>query len=482
MAYSYIASLLGYMAIILGISMGIPAAIEFVEGGPDVLVFTYTSVGVLFVASLVVLSQRHEKMQLLSIRDAFLLTSAVWFVSIIIGCIPLRFGSLDLSWTDALFQSTSMLTTTGANLILNLDYTSHGILFWCSLMQWLGGKGIILMTLLFLPSLRVGGMQLFHTESSDKSEKIVPRMTHMAFIIFAIYVALTSLCSLLLWFAGFTGFDAICHGMTTISTGGFSTWDNSMKHPHSLLVECLVSVFMILGACPFILYASAYQNGIKKFFKDYQVRGLLLTIFFFSLMLSVWRYTNVDINFVECFVGSLFNITSAITTTGYVSSDYGQWGGLALIVFFILPFVGGCSGSTSGGIKIVRVQILWFAMLSQLKKLRHPHGVFAIKYNGQTVSDGVLLSVCSFCALFLLTFAIMSIGVGLSNLDFITSISASISVLTTLGPGLGDVIGPSGNYESLSDGVKWWLSLGMIMGRVELVSIVLLLLPSFWEG
>jgi len=479
--FSYIFYLASWLVFIVSGGMLVPAFIEWLYQGDDGWIFMGCSIGMTFLCALIICVTRPREKQPLSIQDAFLLTVIAWLASILIASLPLTFGSLELPFVDAFFQASSMLTTTGSNVILELSKCSKGILLWCSILQWLGGKGIILMALILMPVLRIGGMQLFNTESSEKSEKFLPRVTQIASFIFLIYTLLTILCAGLLWGLGFSFFDAVCHGMTTLSTGGFSTWDTSIQKVDSLWVQFVMTIFMYLGGCTFFIIAETMHGKLGTFFKDDQIRAFTGIILVTACIVGVWRYMTGDDDILYVFIESLFNITSVITTTGFVSADYTLWGTLAMMVFFFLPFIGGCTGSTAGGIKVFRFQILVKAALTQLKKLRRPHGMFTPTYGGRVISQSVFNSIVSFFVFYVLTFVILCLIVSTAGLDFITTISSVSASLTNLGPGLGDIIGPSGNYDGLDNYIKWVLSFSMIMGRIELVGILVLFMPSFWK-
>jgi trk system potassium uptake protein TrkH len=349
------------------------------------------------------------------------------------------------------------------------------------MLEWLGGIGIVVMALTVMTELRIGGLELFQSESSDKSEKLLPRVRQIAKTIFTLYIVLTILCFTALYLAGMRGFDAFCHTLTCVSTGGFSNYDDSIGHFNNPAIELIIIIFMFIGGCSQLLFARTFFG--KSFFiiKDSQfkayVKGILLVI----LATMAWRLVTTDTDPIQVVIKTLFNITAIFTTTGYISEDYTTWGPFAIVLFFFLPFIGGCTGSTTGGIKIYRFQVLWSIAETQLKKLRRPHGVFIPKFNGKRLSEDLFSSVAGFVILFILSFVGLALVLAILGVDFLTSMSASASVLTNLGPGLGDIIGPTGNYGSLSENVKWCLMIGMIMGRLELLTIYVLFLPSFWK-
>ena len=335
------------------------------------------------------------------------------------------------------------------------------------MLEWIGGIGIIVMALAILPFLNIGGMQLFRTESSDKSDKIIPRTKQLSLMITLIYISLTIICSILLYKSGMTLFDAILHGMTTISTGGFSTHNQSIGYFNSFKIEIIIVFFMFICAIPLPLHIKIIKGEIRDTFSDHQVRLFSIILISSIFITTLWLNKNLSLPFLESFRLSLFNVTAILTTTGYASSDYSLWGEFIITLAFVLCIIGGCTGSTSGGIKIFRLQILYKVAQYQILKLIHPHGVYKIKYNNTVLSDPVITSVLSFLILFCVCFIIISLALSFTGLDFITSLSGAAASLTNIGPGLGKIIGPSGNYASISDSAKWILSFGMLLGRLE---------------
>jgi trk system potassium uptake protein TrkH len=480
--YSGIFVLTGWILLVIAIAMLFPMAIDWFMGNADAGIYATTSIFLLLFSSLIIIFNKSQESPQLSIKEAFVMTGLVWGACIFAASFPFVFGSLGLSWTDAIFQVTSMTTTTGANLILDLEGTPSGTLFWCCLLQWLGGQGIIIMALVFLPILRIGGMQLFAMESfSEKTDKFLPRVPQIAFRAFCVYIILTFVCAGMLWGSGFSVFEAICHAMTTLSTGGFSLWDDSITHVNSLWVQFVITLFMYAGGCTFFMFTLLATSSPVSFFRNSQIKTFTKFIMGFSVLIALGRVLDENIPWNIAFVESFFNVTSAITTTGFMSSDYTQWGPTALVVITFLPFIGGCTGSTAGGMKVFRIQLLWNMVISQLKKTRRPHGVFPLMYDGKPVSEAVMGSVSSFFALFIMTYAILSVVLGILGMDFVTATTGAATMLTNFGPGLGDIIGPTGNYAPLPDDVKWVMCGGMILGRLELIPILILCMPFFWK-
>ena len=473
--------ILGFLLTTLAVMMMVPAAVDIFADNPDWQVFAAAGGVTLFVGVSLSLTSRTGGAKL-SVRQAFILTTLSWVVLTVFAALPFAFSQLELSFTDAFFEAMSGITTTGATVIVNLDTAPPGLLLWRSLLQWLGGIGIIVMALAVLPLLRVGGMQLFHMESSDQSDKALPRTAQIAAAIVVIYLALTVIWSGALWLAGLSGFDAIAHAMTTIATGGFSTHDASLSYYDSAVVEAITTVGMILGSLPFLLYLLALQGRVGALFKDSQVQWFFKVLVVVILFVAGWLWLVNDVDPLNSIRLSSFNVVSIMTGTGYVTDGFDEWGTFAIPVFFFLMFIGGCAGSTTCGIKVFRFQILYAAAKTQFENLSQPHGVFIPYYNGKPISDEVMKSVLSFFFVFGMTFALLAIGLAFLGLDFLTSVSGAASAIANVGPGLGSVIGLEGNYLLLPSSAKWLLAIGMLLGRLELFTVMVLLTRAFWRA
>ena len=350
-------------------------------------------------------------------------------------------------------------------------------------MQWLGGIGIVVMAITILPLLKVGGMQLFKMEGPDSTEKILPRTIEVATIIISTYIILTLMCGFFYWIFGMTIFDSVSHAMTTIATGGFSTHNDSIGFFKSSNIEMVASIFIILGSIPFISYLKFTQGNKKVFFQDVQIRGLIyLLLISIIIMFLYLLLINDESSLFDKIRISSFNVISILSGTGYVTDDFGLWGKFSLIFFLALMFIGGCAGSTACGIKIFRLQMLLIFLKNQIKRIISPNSVIITKYNNQKISDNFINSVIIFIFTFLFIFLIIAMLLSISGLDFITSISGAASSISNVGPGLGDIIGPNGNYKDIPDTSKWILSAGMLLGRLELFAVLVLFFPSFWRG
>lgn len=472
---------IGVLLIILGAFMLIPFFVQFIYGEEN-NTFLSSATVTAFIGILLVLTNLEENRKL-NLQQAFLLTTLSWLSIAIFGCIPFLLSNLNLSLTDSFFESMSGITTTGSTIITNLDNAPKSILIWRAILQWLGGIGIIVMAITILPLLNIGGMQLFRMESSDTTEKILPRTREVTLIISIIYLTLTLVCGAAYWFVGMNIFDSIAHSMTTIATGGFSTHSSSIGYFHNPKIEIISIIFIILGSIPFIAYLKFVKGDKKIFLKDSQIKGLVYILIISILLMFLYlMLSNKEYSFLDNLRISAFNVVSILSGTGYVTSDFSLWGKFPLIFFLFLMFIGGCAGSTTCGIKIFRFQILGHFILSQIKKLVYPHGVFSIKYNNEKINDTFIYSIITFIFLYFFIFFILAALLSVNGLDFITAISGSASAISNVGPGLGDIIGPNGNFSDLPNFSKLSLSLGMLLGRLELFAVLVLFFPAFWKN
>lgn len=414
-------------------------------------------------------------------RQVFLVTVSSWVVVPAFGALPLIL-SKHMTIADGIFESVSGMTTTGSTVLTGLDTTAPTVLLWRSMLQWLGGIGIIGMAAAVLPLLKVGGMRLFRTESSDWSDKALPRARQILKLLLWSYIILSVVCTLAYRAAGMSWFDAVNHMMTTLSTGGFSTSDDSMGHFHSRTILWISTTFMAIGGMPFILFARFLSKPDFKVFKDDQVIAFLKLLGISSFTLAAYLVWHDHMSPFDALTHAAFNITSIVTTTGYVSQDYTTWGSFAIAMFFFLTLVGACSGSTAGGIKIFRFQLCFIFLHEHLTRLIHPHVVIAKRYNGRPLPDDIVNSAVAFAFVFFLTLAIATLILGLLGTDLDTSLSAAATALTNVGPGLGNIVGPAGNFSSLPSTAKFALSATMIFGRLELLTVIVVFTPGFWRG
>ena len=481
MKFEPVINLIGLLLCTLSVFMLIPAIVDFLLNSSDWPAFLASSFITLFVGAGLYLSSRGNKSEHLELRQAFLLTNFAWISISVFGSLPFLFSELNMSLIDAIFESTSGITTTGATVILNLEQTSSGILLWRALLQWLGGIGIIVMAIAILPILSIGGMQLFKTESYETPDKVVPRAAIFASGISIIYATLTLIWTLMLWSVGMPIFDAIAHSMTTLATGGYSTKSNSLAAFQSVYIELIITFGMIVGSLPFVHYLSITKNGWKNLIKDDQVKWFLILVIILVFLVTLNLYFQ-GANILDSMRLALFNVVSILTGTGFGTADFSQWGGFVTTLLLMLMFIGGCAGSTTCGLRMARIQVLFANAKTQIYKLLSPHAVVVPYYNKKPIPDTVAESVMGFFFLYILAFAIISCLLGSLGLDFITSISGAASAIGNVGPGLGEVIGPTGTFNSIPDLGKILLCFGMILGRLEIFAILVMFSPSFWKN
>ena len=469
---------LGILQIILGASMFVPIIVQFIYSEIDSSFFGASIVTIVFGALFFLANIDHDRK--VNLQQAFLLTALSWLSVAVFGSLPFIFSSMEMSITDAFFESMSGITTTGSTIISNLENAPKGILLWRAILQWLGGIGIIVMAITLMPIMNVGGMQLFKISSNDSSEKILPKSKEIALRLIYIYSALTAVCAISYWVFGMGKFDSLTHSMTTIATGGFSNYNQSIGYFNSIYIEISSMIFIILGSIPFIAYIK-FLNGNKKIFtNDTQIKSFLKIIILSVIILSFYLVLTNNENY--SFRSIFFNTISILTGTGYVNAEFDSWGSFPIIIFLTLMFIGGCAGSTTCGVKIFRIQILYLFILNQLKKIIYPKGVFLIKYDQNSVDEKFVASIISFIFFYFVIFFILAALLSLTGLDFITALSGAATSISNVGPGLGPIIGPNGDFSSLPDISKWVLSVGMILGRLELFAILVLFLPSFWKN
>lgn len=463
----------------MAISMVLPMMADLYFGHQDWKIFFISIVVTAFFGGSLILTNNSKNIEI-NTRQAFMLVFVTWLGLAVFAAIPFTASELEMSFTDSFFEAMSGITTTGSTVIVGLDNAPPGILLWRAILQWLGGIGIILMAMSILPFLNVGGMQIFKTELSEE-EKVLPRAAQLASSIGMIYIGLTFLCIICYMFSGLETFDAIAHAMTTISTGGYSTFDSSFSHYHETIWPELVAIiFMLIGGMPFVLYLKAVRGNLRPFFIDTQVRWFLSFVLVVTTILTGYLVIHNDVEFIEALRRSAFNVVSVITGTGYANGDYNSWGSLPIAIFFFIMLVGGCAGSTSCGIKIFRFQVLFSIATTQVKKLLYPHGIFIPHYNGKPIPPDIPTSVMGFFFLYMFSCAIIAVALSFVGMDFLEAMSGAVTAVSNVGPGLGE-IGPNGNFKELSDSAKWILSGGMLLGRLEIFTLLVLVTPHYWK-
>ncbi|GHG90768.1 Trk system potassium uptake protein [Pseudodonghicola xiamenensis] len=454
---------------------------DFAEGRGEWHVFFQSALLTVLAGGALALSCMNGVGEGLTIQQTFLLATGVWVALPLFGAIPFMLGETELRFVDAFFEAMSGMTTTGSTVITGLESLPKGILLWRAILQWLGGIGIIVVAMVFLPELKVGGMQIFQSEAFDTMGKILPRATAIAGQISTIYIGLTVVCMLAYLGLGMSFFDALSHALTTCSTGGFANYDSSFAQ-FSGPAEYVASLFMILAALPFVRYVQLLNGDAKPLFRDSQVWTFLATIGVLVLITTLVLTSIFPHHWEQAFREALFNITSIISGTGYASVDYMTWGSFLVMLFFFIGLIGGCAGSTACSVKIFRYQILFSSIAVQIRRIRQPHGMFAPRFQGRLVSADVLNSVISFFMFFVVSLGVFAWGLAMTGLDMTTSISGAATALANIGPGLGDKIGPAGNFAGLNDPAKWILSIAMLVGRLELMVVYTVLTLRFWRA
>lgn len=472
--------IIGWIVVFFGSAMTFPILLEILDASDLSYQIIFSMVATLFAGAVLILTCANRAREGLSIQQTFYLTTGIWFILPLFGALPIYLALGELRFLDAFFEAVSGLTTTGATILSDLDTMPRGILLWRGMLQWAGGIGIIIFAMVFLPELRLGGMQIFRSEGFDTLGKILPRAVEIARSISVIYLGLTFVCAVAYLAAGLDPFTAMVHAMTTIATGGFANFDLSFTELGQG-VEYTAIIFMILAALPFLRYVQLLSGANSNIFGDAQVRGFLGVICLLGLLcvaIAAGHYEDFEIAFRK----GLFNATSLLTGTGFASADYTNWGDFAIIVLFSAGLIGGCAGSTSCSIKVFRFQILFGAIRVQLQRIEQPSGVFYPKYQGRRVSEEVIKSVIAFFILFILSFCVLALGLSLTGLDLMTSISGSAAALSNIGPGFGSEIGPMGNYAGLNDMAKILLIMGMLVGRLEMLAVFVFFTRAFWSA
>ncbi|WP_411891725.1 TrkH family potassium uptake protein [Yoonia sp. SDW83-1] len=472
---------IGLLVASLGLTMLAPLVADLLAGNDHWFVFFESAVITVLTGGLMAIACANGVTAGLSLRQTFLLTSLVWLTLPVFGAIPFVLGATEASFTDAFFEAMSGLTTTGATALRGLENLPDGLQLWRGILQWLGGVGIVVVAMVFLPELRVGGMQIFRSEGFDTSGKILPRAGEIASRISVIYVGLTIACALAYSATGMNPFDAMVHSMTTVSTGGMANYDASFGI-FGAGVHYVAIVFMILAALPFVRFVQLLAGTAQPLFRDRQIRGFMLTLAFSVLLVASWLWGRGGAVTEGTFRDALFNVTSIMTGTGYASADYMGWGTFPVAMFFFIGLIGGCAGSTSCSVKVFRYQLLFAAVKSQIRQIHSPHGIFTPRYDGRPISDDVMNSVIAFLVAFILSLGITSVLLGMTGLDFITSVSGAAAAIANIGPGLGLEIGPAGNYANINDTAKWILAIAMFVGRLEIMVVLTILSIKFWRN
>jgi len=465
------------LVLVLAAMMMIPALVELSLGADHAHEYLACVAVPAFLGVTALLASRGGPLRL-GVREAYMLTSGVWFVLPLAAALPFMWTTPSLSLTDAYFEAVSGLTTTGSTVIVGLEGLAPGILLWRSLLQWVGGIGIVVMAVAVLPLLKVGGMQLMSRESSDTSDKILARPRELATWLLGVYIALTLMAAAGYELAGMSGFDAVNHAMATVSTGGYSTRDSSFGG-YSPAAQWVAIVFMLAGAAPFLFYVQMLR-GTSGFVPWSQIPPMLGVVAIAGGMLACTAAQSGH-DVLDAIRHGLFTVTSLITTTGFASHDWQTWGSFAMTIALLLTFCGGCTGSTSGAVKIFRWQVLIRRFRITVQELIRPHRVVAQVYQGRAVGPEVVQSVTGFVLLLGGTTALTTLALSATGVDLVTAFSGAATAITNVGPALGEIAGPAGSFAPLPDAAKWILSVAMLLGRLELLTVLVMLDPDFWR-
>jgi len=481
MHYAIIFRVLGLLLMLFSITLLPPAIVSLIYQEQSINAFIISFAIILIVGITVWLPVYNNKQDLRT-RDGFLITALFWAVLGLAGSLPFIIDSnTQLSFVDAVFESISGLTTTGATVIVGLDELPRSILFYRQQLQWLGGIGIIVIAVAILPMLGIGGMQLYRAETPGpvKDSKLTPRITQTAKALFLIYLSLTMACGLSYWVAGMSAFDAIGHAFSTVAIGGFSTHDASMSFFDNAAILIIAIVFMILSGINFALHFVAWRSrGILHFFQDPECKFYLWCLFIGTIITVFYLYFSHVYDFGESMLFGTFELVSILTTTGFGVADYSQWPTFLPFMLFMFAFMGGCGGSTAGGIKVMRVMLICKQGIREIYRLIHPNAIIPVKVGNKPVQDRVIEAVWGFFAVYVISFMLMFLLLLATGLDFITAFSAIGACINNLGPGMGDV---SLHYGSLNSTAKWILCFAMLLGRLEVFTLLVLLTPAFWR-
>lgn len=470
----------GLIVAVLGATMLVPMLVDIVTGSPNWFAFLQGAVVSVLVGGTAALACANAARDRATTQQIFLMTTGVWLILPLFGGLPFMLGVPDARIVDAYFEGMSGMTTTGSTVFSGLDDFPRGTLLWRGMLQWFGGVGIVVVAMVFLPALGVGGMQIFRSEGFETEGKMLPRATAMAARITVVYLLLTVSCAAIFAILGMSGFDAIVHSMTTVSTGGMANYDSSFTN-FTPAMHYVAAVFMILSALPFLRYVQLLAGSPERLYRDSQVRVFLAFVAVVTVLITLWLWERDGVS-EPAFREAVFNSVSVISGTGFASVDYQLWGTFPVTLIFIAGLVGGCAGSTACSVKIFRYQILFSALKSQIRQIHSPHGVFIPRYDGKPVEDSVLSAVMFFFVTFILSLGVMTVLLGMTGLDFTTALTAAATAIANIGPGLGDVVGPAGNFAGLNDTAKWLLSGGMLVGRLELLAVYILFTPQFWRA
>ena len=473
--------LIGLLGLTMGLLMLLPAAVDWQAGEDNWHSFVRASFLITLVGATAALTTRNALEAGLGRRQSFLLTASVWAVLPALGALPFLLGAPNADLTHAYFEAMSGMTTTGTTVFTGLENLPPGVLLWRSILQWLGGLGIIVVALVFLPALRVGGMQHFQAEAFDTMGKVLPRVYDISAGLLQVYFGLTLAAVAAYMAFGMSGFDAINHAMTTIATGGFSTTDASFA-AFTGPIEYVSVLFMVLAGLPFIRFIQLVGGSWAAVWKDVQVRAFLRWIAYAVGAIIIYRLATTDASFLDVLRGTLFNVVTLFTGTGYGSEDVAGWGDFPLLIVILVGFIGACTASTGCALKVFRYLVLFEAIRAQMQRLRRPHEVVALRLGGKRLEPDVISSVIVMFTVFVASFMALAVALSLTGLEMRTAITAAWTAICNIGPVFGPEVGATGAVDGFPTAAKWLMILGMYLGRLEVLTVLVLLLPRFWRG
>lgn len=462
--------------------MAFPLIVDFLRGDPNWMTFLQAGVLTMAVGGFVAIATRSGDRSL-TLHQSFLLTSGLWLVMPLVGAVPFMMGAPGVGFTDAYFEAMSGLTTTGVTAFPDLDGLPYGTHLWRMILQWSGGLGIVVVAMVFLPVMKVGGMQFFRSEGFDTLGKVLPRAGEIAADMTGLYLVITAACALLFIMTGMSPFDALIFALSTCSTGGFSNYDSSFAK-YAGPSEWVASVFMILASIPFVRMVQLLRGNAQPIWHDPQVRAYLRWIFYAVAAIVTYRLAQPGQQDSAWHIlrETTFNTISSFSGTGFGTADIPGWGHLPFALIIIAGLIGGCTGSTACSVKVFRYQVLFQAVRSQVHRMHSPHRIFNIRYDDRPLEQDVVDSVMSFFTLFILTFGLLIVGLALTGLHPKTALTAAWTSVTNVGFVWGPGLSSNGSVADLSGAAKWLMIVGMFLGRLELVSVLVLLLPRFWRG
>lgn len=467
----------------LGVTMMIPMTLDLMRSDPNWHGFFESMVLTVLGSSLIAIASHTSTRSTLGLREAWLLTAGIWLVLPAISALPFILGAPDISFTDAYFESVSGFTTTGSTVIVGLGEVPHGVLLWRGMLNWMGGLGIAFVAMIFLPMMRVGGMQLFRTEGFDTFGKILPRARDIAMSLLQVYAGLTTLCAISFALCGQSTLDAIVHAMACVATGGFGNYDANFGEPSLRGASEYVAVaFMLLSAMPFIRFVQMVRGDARPIWHDLQVRALLRWFAYASTAVIVWRLLTTATEFEPIFRTTLFNLASILTGTGFGSDSVAGWGTFPLMVAFIIGMIGGCSGSSSGAISVFRWQLFGAALRASIRRIYSPNRIAPALYDGHPLSDDVIQPLMLYFTGYVLISGISAEAISMTGVDFTSAIFATWTSIGNIGYGLGPLVNRTGTMVDFNDAATWIMSLDMLLGRLGLLAILVILLPRFWRN